>query len=476
MTWLSDWQYRKEIAITSRAEGSLSNYQLLITLFSGAGTDSPGIVHLENNIQNWPYDIRFTKSDGTTELNYWYEDSGSEWSGIRSWINIPSINDSNSTNYYIYYGSSNAAYNGNGNNVWGFYDDFSSDSTGDYTEDIEDSHTSWVNHTRATSSNALKRIIHKFGNINTITGTETYGTSLAIGTTVDRSSYDENICYSTFCGTDFFSSDTDTTEGVIFRISGATSVQGNISDDKDYISEFLYISANSASFISGTVRCTDGTVILDNGVSCSFPWIMEYESDRFVSGWGTGGYDTFSYDSTTDSIYLRTKRGDHGTPSISGNLYYYCVGQGAYPEPTWDTPGGESTESVATHYDEGDSLRIYISCNNYPNNYIDCFCTRWDESNESVTFETVLGSGARNFLFQNVVPGAVTNLYTILGEPYNIDSTYSSSNTIIISPLGGTGLSGLRQERVIGVKNISDTFWVPNKFSVKVEGIRINGT
>ena len=127
-----------------------------------------------------------------------------------------------------------------------------------------------------------------------------------------------------------------------------------------------------------------------------------------------------------------------------------------------------------TTFDDGDSLRIYVSCNSYPSHYIDCWCTRWDEGNWDVTFETFLGSGARNFLFQNVIPGAVRELYNILGTPNFIDTTYSSGNTIIIEPVSNYGLSSVRQRRMIGIKSISDTIINPDYISVKIEGYRLD--
>lgn len=121
-------------------------------------------------------------------------------------------------------------------------------------------------------------------------------------------------------------------------------------------------------------------------------------------------------------------------------------------------------------YDEGNTLRIYYSCNNYPINYIDCWCTRWDENNYDITIETFLTSGARNALYSNLRPGAVREAYKILGEPTFIDTTYSSGNTLILSPLSGYNLSGLRETRTIAVKSISDSFITNTRFGVKIEG------
>ena len=125
-------------------------------------------------------------------------------------------------------------------------------------------------------------------------------------------------------------------------------------------------------------------------------------------------------------------------------------------------------------------LRIYYSCNSFPNNYIDCWGTRWDEGNWDVTLETYMPSGDRNNLFANVIPTAVNELYNILGTPKFIDITFDSSNSLIIEPNYSSqsgrmyGMSGITQRRTIGVKGISDTFLTPELFKVKIEGIRID--
>lgn len=105
---------------------------------------------------------------------------------------------------------------------------------------------------------------------------------------------------------------------------------------------------------------------------------------------------------------------------------------------------------------------------------IKCWNTRWDEGNWDLTVETFLDVGDRNFLFRNVVPGAYRELYNILGTPKYIDTTYSSSNTLILEPISGYGISSLREKRTIAVKNIADTFIVRDKFGVKIEGIRLD--
>ena len=116
------------------------------------------------------------------------------------------------------------------------------------------------------------------------------------------------------------------------------------------------------------------------------------------------------------------------------------------------------------------SCRLYYS----GSNYIDIPVKRWDEGNWNITVETFVGSGNRETIFSNVTPGAVRELYNILGTPEFIDTTYNSGNTLVFEPIHGYGLSSLRQRRKIAVKNISDTFLNPNYFNIKIEGYRID--
>jgi len=120
------------------------------------------------------------------------------------------------------------------------------------------------------------------------------------------------------------------------------------------------------------------------------------------------------------------------------------------------------------------NIRIYYSGNQYPTYYVDCWCKRWDEGNWDITIETFLTSSQRNNLFHNLTPGAVSELYNILGTPNYIDTTYNSGNTLIIEPISGYGASSLRERRTIAVKSITDNFINREYFNVKIEGYRID--
>jgi len=131
---------------------------------------------------------------------------------------------------------------------------------------------------------------------------------------------------------------------------------------------------------------------------------------------------------------------------------------------------------------EGDTLTNYANKSNdgdianatWIGRQIQCWNTRWDEGNWDVTVETFLNPCDRNFIAQHITPGAVKEMYNILGTPANWDITYSSGNTLTFIPIGGTGLSGLREQRTIGIKNFTDTFITKDYLGIKLEGLRLD--
>jgi len=138
MAWLTGYVYHKQITIEGSTAGAQTNYQLKLTVYKGTGTDSAGIVYLNNHCQDDFDDIRFTKSDGSTELDHWRESYVSGTSAI-FWIEFDSIPASpDSAVFYIYYSKADATSGSNGKNTFLAFDDFdraNSDSLGpDWTE------------------------------------------------------------------------------------------------------------------------------------------------------------------------------------------------------------------------------------------------------------------------------------------------------------------------------------------------------
>ncbi|MDD5626100.1 MAG: DUF2341 domain-containing protein [Patescibacteria group bacterium] len=100
--WYNDsWGYRRKITITENSARDLTNYQVRIKLtssnfdFSKAKSDGT--------------DIRFTSTNGTSELKYWLESYSQSGQTAVVWVKVPSILASTTPDIYIYYGYSGAS-------------------------------------------------------------------------------------------------------------------------------------------------------------------------------------------------------------------------------------------------------------------------------------------------------------------------------------------------------------------------------
>jgi hypothetical protein len=115
MGWLSGWAYRKSHVINP-ATGAGTGYQVKITVHYGSGTDSGGDVYLNGKCRTDFGDIRFTKSDGITLLDYWME---SEVDGDNAvfWVEIADDLSATPQRIFIYYGNASATTTSNFTNT-----------------------------------------------------------------------------------------------------------------------------------------------------------------------------------------------------------------------------------------------------------------------------------------------------------------------------------------------------------------------
>nr|MDO8082912.1 DUF2341 domain-containing protein [Candidatus Freyarchaeota archaeon] len=123
-SWLSEWGYRKSHTINGSTAGVQTNYQMRIVVNYGSGTDNDEKVYCNAHCRYDFSDVRFTNSDGATQLNYWME---SKYDGDNAtfWVQINNIPASpNTAKIYIYYGKSDATTASNGDNTFIFFDDF----------------------------------------------------------------------------------------------------------------------------------------------------------------------------------------------------------------------------------------------------------------------------------------------------------------------------------------------------------------
>lgn len=124
MAWLSGWGRRKKQTITGTTAGAQTNYQKKMIVHKGSGSDSSTDVYCGGNCRDDFGDIRWTKDDGTTPMDYWIE---SIESGVKAvfWVEIPSIpTGAGTVDVYMYYDKSDATSISSGGNTFDFFDDF----------------------------------------------------------------------------------------------------------------------------------------------------------------------------------------------------------------------------------------------------------------------------------------------------------------------------------------------------------------
>jgi hypothetical protein len=128
--WLSGYGYRKSHLVLNYT-GAGTNYQVMITVVNGTGSDSAGTVYINKSSQANFNDIRFADVNGTTQLDYWMEESGNycnPGANATFWVEIPGDLGTTNQTIYMYYGNSTVTSGSNGDNTFLFFDDFNDGS------------------------------------------------------------------------------------------------------------------------------------------------------------------------------------------------------------------------------------------------------------------------------------------------------------------------------------------------------------
>ncbi len=124
---LSGWSYYRDITIdNTENNNALTDYQVLVTV------DTATIIS-EGKMNNDCSDIRFTESDGITELSYWIEDGTCNTATTKIWVKVPSIPAASTYTIQMWYGNPSATSASSIDNTFIFGDDFE-DGTIDATK------------------------------------------------------------------------------------------------------------------------------------------------------------------------------------------------------------------------------------------------------------------------------------------------------------------------------------------------------
>lgn len=148
--WYSfDWAYRQGVTLTSSA--ALTNYEMKLVV------DTQTLV-TATKMQSDLDDLRFTSSDGTTELYYFIEMDAASLpsSSTVIWVKVPAVANG-STTIYMYYGNSGAVQSSyeDGWNTFLFFDDFETLTGGQFAN--------WTRANTGTFSQVATHAVGSYG-------------------------------------------------------------------------------------------------------------------------------------------------------------------------------------------------------------------------------------------------------------------------------------------------------------------------
>ena len=480
------WRYYKELSLTDPS-GVSADYQIRLTVWSGSGTDDPqnGVVYCDCHCTNFPNDIRFGTTydpNDATQLAQWIESYSAISANI--WIKLPS---DNSDVIYMFVGNNNASEYSDGNATFpAMFYDMSSDPTSDWTYSVavyDSTHRShhWVNPFNNGISYSGARLRYRF-KLNSIEARNwashalngltagSGGTTYPWGTIRDSGAVYITNSYNT----DSPQNASDTNPSIQFttRIDESNSTSTDWSKTISGYSEGnYYISEVAFNSVSAEYKLwTDNYASLKKSYELTTN-IPPSVNKHFFAG-GTHNAGDASIFEWNNNGYLRWKyQGSHYSSTdswIEFYFYWMFVAKYANPEPTWSSYSTWNTFSKPKI--SPPTIRIYYSSLAEPH-YIECPCHRWDKSDYTITIVTTLDKDTRNVIYDNITPGAVGTLYVILGRPKYYDQTWRGRNTLRIVPISTSSLYDIMPEKIIYVKNISDTpIGTEGYLSVKIEG------
>jgi hypothetical protein len=117
-TQFTYFKYRRPITINNTQNtNTLKDYQVLVVIDT-ASLISAGKMRSDCG------DIRFTDTDGVTQLSYWIEPNTINTSSTRIWVRVPNIPASSTKTIYMYYGNPSVSSASNGDGTFLLFDNF----------------------------------------------------------------------------------------------------------------------------------------------------------------------------------------------------------------------------------------------------------------------------------------------------------------------------------------------------------------
>ena len=217
-----------------------------------------------------------------------------------------------------------------------------------------------------------------------------------------------------------------------------------------------------------------------------------------TSGWNTANFGPSSITAGTTYIIAiwSDENGKYIYWTTGGGKVWYDTGRDYSDNDSGDFASTYQTLDSQTNYSTHSYGHFFYAQYNYflhskdmaiyysslsLGNFVDCWCNRWDHNNWNVVIETMMDKSDYQTLEANITPGAVGELYEILGSKVYYDMTWNGGNTIKLVPnedFDTSTLGAMRDEEIIYVKNISSTPLGSDSglLNVKIEGYISGGS
>jgi len=360
--WLSGWNYRKSHIITGSEDGEFINYQIGIIVYKGEGEDGTivkgsttfGLVYCESHCQDSFGDIRFTKSDGITQLDYWIEYI-SNGDYIIFWVEVDLIEESPSTTkIYIYYGTEEETTTSHSmSNTWDDSLNWTTDLTGSFTKYQDGVGPFTSDYLTPTDGEYPCRILYIWNIRDWHAGKYSTAISVAITKNADDTRDADDWVKEDIIEDTDYGADADTLTQRLGENDGGIKVYDG--DNWDFeLAPFSYITEICvvADSLSRSETFTDGlgTVISQQSIDDA-PDSMNYWGYENAFG-GTIGIDVFSYDGVNDWIEWGGKRNVPDYGEVYRQSKWMVIGKFTMNEPT-HTSFGVEEDNESGYFDNG---------------------------------------------------------------------------------------------------------------------------
>jgi len=472
------WNLVSELSLSATDP---TNLLMHLIVYSGSGTNNPANskIYCDGKCLNFPNDIRFgTTNDPATaeQLKQWIEYYDDEKASI--WIRLPAA--STSTIYMFIRNASAGFYSDT--TTWDFFDHFTTIDENVWEEVDSDNTCSYSisggTYLQLTMDNSTSEYFQHHGL-----------------KTVDTIISSQEFIALTRCSA-------DSGQGGIWRIGWLSAYNSWDNDDHfqvvydSDIDVWTIEDYAGGSSLGPDSNPTDWRLVALYRKTDNYPRGAVY-SDYFGGNKICSGYLNETWPS---SEHLGLFVSQEFASGIS--VYYDWVAYGKYSaDASWTNFGSwtslplsfhinsllSKVTNVNHHFNTKLTLerlrclylstRLTLPAQNlkiYNDSFSDYYyCSRWDEDNWRIIVEIIATKEGRDNLRNNITPGAVAELYNILGQPKFIDTTYSSGNTITLAPVQGRNLATLRNATTVAVKSYSETMLRWDMFRIKLECVKL---